>query len=821
MNLSNVSSNDTLVLGSLNQGKDFNIKTDAAFFDILSNSLYSYPLLAVVRETITNAADANHEAHVEEPVEVTVDWKNSTFTISDKGMGIPHEKLHEIYCTYGGTTKQDNDSTGGFGLGCKAPFALVNAFTISNSYQGVKKDYILKKENGIPQLVELDHSTETNQSGLTVNIPLPKSINPVDLISIIKSFIFYSGLNVKLNGELQDKVSYSTCKAYYVPVNKYSINDISLAKIHCYTYGNGVVIRYGCNLFVVNPSDLPEEGKQLELLLNRFSSERYRNTLKALRINGIGLESLRWSFDAILNVAPNTLDITPNRESLRYTPKTIATLTLALEKELHRLTAQTQFNEWLEGYKYNRVYTALDINNLVEAINKNNCISAKDLTKGDSLVMTVFKGIVGNTDNTFNTADKEYSAYIADHLDEVHDLMTKYWEPSVREKPVISDGVKVLYDFEEPMRETLSKHGISRYWFQDLKYSTEALGYKTFTELVHSYGNWYWAYLKRLYKIVVLSKYSSYDREDPLHTQVQKLFPTVVASHLLSSCYRVQLSSFKKALAIKDELENQGYYVINLVPEKSPSTRVRKHGTSTQELIDKLGDKTHAYYVTPEERSKLLVRKSLAGSPLFNCFIHHLYPVDALNKLERLNTYEVLEVKTKNSIAVLERNGIKSMSEILDADVRDLFDKDPNVKLALNLMYYTEYGTSLGHPFSYILWYLFQMQDFCEEFKLPVLNQSQLADVALLSAYQQQNPHFLDSLVEKDETTQRVVGNLQDFMAYNKDFASLVEYIYRLLYQYNSSGVTPPKKIVNLLTSVLKAIFISDVEQTEEETSNE
>ena len=178
-------------------------------------------------------------------------------------------------------------------------------------------------------------------------------------------------------------------------------------------------------------------------------------------------------------------------------------------------------------------------------------------------------------------------------------------------------------------------------------------------------------------------------------------------------------------------------------------------------------------------------------------------------------------MKTKNSIAVLERNGIKSMSEILDADVRDLFDKDPNVKLALNLMYYTEYGTSLGHPFSYILWYLFQMQDFCEEFKLPVLNQSQLADVALLSAYQQQNPHFLDSLVEKDETTQRVVGNLQDFMAYNKDFASLVEYIYRLLYQYNSSGVTPPKKIVNLLTSVLKAIFISDVEQTEEETSNE
>lgn len=815
MNLSNVSSNDTLVLGSLNQGKDFNIKTDAAFFDILSNSLYSYPLLAVVREIITNAADANHEAHVEDPVEVTIDLKEHTFSVSDKGMGIPHEKLHEIYCTYGGTTKQDNDSTGGFGLGCKAPFALVNIFTISNSYQGIKKDYILKKESGIPQLVDLDNSTETNQSGLTVTIPLPRTVNFAELTCITKSFIFYSGLNVRINGELQDKVHYSTCKAYYIPVNKYNFNDISLGKIHCYTYGNGIVVRYGCNLFVVDPSDLPEEGKQLELLLNRFSNERYRHTLKALRIEEISLESLRWSFDAILNVAPNTLDITPNRESLRYTPKTIATLTLALEKELHRLAAQTQFNEWLEGYKYNRVYTALGINNLVEVINKNNCISAKDLTKGDNLIVTVFKGIIGNTDNTFNTADKEYSAYIVDHLEEVHELLAKYWEPSVREKPVISDGIKVLYDFEEPMRETLSKHGISRYWFQDFKYSSEALGYKTFTDLVRGCGNWYWAYLKRLYKIVVLSKYSSYSREDPLYKQVQKLFPTVVASHLLDSCYRVQLSSFKKALAIKDELESQGYYVINLVPEKSSSVRVHKRGTSTQELIDKLGDKTHVYYVTPEERSKLLVRKSLSGSPLFNCLVHHLYPTDALNKLERLNTYEVLEVKTKNSIAVLKRNNIKSMSEILEEDIRDLFNKDPNVKLALNLMYHTEHEIALGYHFSYILWYLFQMQDFCEEFKLPVLNQSQLADVALLSAYQHKNPLFLDRLVEKDETTQRVVKNLQDFMAYNKDFASLVEYIYRLLNQYNSSGITPPKKVVDLLTGVLKVIFVN------EETSNE
>lgn len=815
MNLSNVSSDNTLVLGSLNQGKDFGIKTDAAFFDILSNSLYSHPLLAVVRETITNAADANHEAHVEEPVEVTLDLCSGVFTVSDKGTGIPHDKLHEIYCTYGGTTKQDNDSTGGFGLGCKAPFALVDVFTISNSYQGIKKDYILKKENGIPQLIELDGSTQSNQSGLTVTIPLPKSTDLKSFYYIIKSFIFYSGLNVVLNGELQDKVTYTTCKAYYIPVNKYNFNEISLAKIHGYTYGNAVVVRYGCNLFVADPTDLPEDATELKNLFNLFSNERYRHTLKALRINEIDLDSLRWSFDTVLNIAPNTLDITPNRESLRYTPKTIATLTLALQKEVHRLLAQTQFKEWLEGYKYKRVYTALDVNNLIEVINKNNCITAKDLTKGDNLVISVFKGIIENTDNTFNTADKEYSEYIVDHLDEVNNLLTKYWEPSIRETPVISQGVQVLHNIEEPMRGVLSKHNISRYWFQGLKYSSEVAGYKTFVDTFRAQGNWYWAYLKRLYKIVVLSNYASYDKGDPLYEQVQKLFPTVVASHLLDSCYRVQLSSFKKALAIKEELESQGYYVINLVQERSSSPHVHKHGTSTQALIDKLGDKSHAYYVTPEERSKLLVRKSIPGSSLFNSLIHHLYPIEVLNKLERLNSYEVLEVKTKNSITVMERNGIKSMNEILDEDVRDLFNKDPNVKLALNLMYHTDDGTTLGRHFSFILWYLFQMEDFCKEFQLPVLSHSQLADVCLLSAYQHQNPTFLEHLVEKDEVTERVVKNLQDFKAYNKDFASLVEYIYRLLYQCNSSETTPPEKVVDLLTSVLKVIFVN------EDTSNE
>ena len=85
---------------------EFGISNDAAFFQILSSTLYSDQRLAVAREVLCNAWDAHIRAGItDKPIEVTIT-----------------DFMGPLYGTYGGTDKNNNGlETGGFGLGCKAP----------------------------------------------------------------------------------------------------------------------------------------------------------------------------------------------------------------------------------------------------------------------------------------------------------------------------------------------------------------------------------------------------------------------------------------------------------------------------------------------------------------------------------------------------------------------------------------------------------------------------------------------------------------------------------------------------------------------------
>lgn len=107
----------------------FGISDDPAFFHVLSTSLYNNPTLAVVRETICNSWDAHIEAgKTDTPIRITIDTDNF-ITFRDFGNGIPDELIGSIYGVYGASTKKSNSSvTGGFGLGCKSPFAYTDSF---------------------------------------------------------------------------------------------------------------------------------------------------------------------------------------------------------------------------------------------------------------------------------------------------------------------------------------------------------------------------------------------------------------------------------------------------------------------------------------------------------------------------------------------------------------------------------------------------------------------------------------------------------------------------------------------------------------------
>lgn len=151
---------------------DFKISNSPEFFNILSKSLYSNPKLAVIHEILCNAWDAQIESGTDKVVDITV--INDSISIRDYGKGIPKEKMGEIYGIYGGSTKQNQDNqTGGFGLGCKAPFALVDNFEVTSYNNGVKTIYQLNKASvstdGKPAIIPI-LSHPTDESGLEVKL---------------------------------------------------------------------------------------------------------------------------------------------------------------------------------------------------------------------------------------------------------------------------------------------------------------------------------------------------------------------------------------------------------------------------------------------------------------------------------------------------------------------------------------------------------------------------------------------------------------------------------------------------------------------------
>ena len=87
----------------------------AEFFQVLFKSLYKFPTVAMVRETICNAWDAHIEAgKLDTPIEITL--STDEFIIRDYGFGIPEEDMAVRYCVMGGSTNaNDKNVTGGFG----------------------------------------------------------------------------------------------------------------------------------------------------------------------------------------------------------------------------------------------------------------------------------------------------------------------------------------------------------------------------------------------------------------------------------------------------------------------------------------------------------------------------------------------------------------------------------------------------------------------------------------------------------------------------------------------------------------------------------
>lgn len=262
---------------------DFTVKNSVHAMSVLSKSLYSDSIVAIVRELSCNAIDSHvANGNPEDKFNIYVD--SERFEIRDYGTGLAPLELEKIYTTYFESTKTGSEEfIGSFGLGSKSPFAYTDEFFVATYYFGTLTTY--KAEKNLNKLtltkVSAEHTKESN--GLLVYFNLKK----------LGDYHEFCAAFYKVLPFMEGKF---TCP-FYIPELKYKVKFENCFVIEDY---EGLYDNYVLQNNVVYRLDL-----------SKLSSDIVEKIPK----KGVHF------------VAPNlSLSIAPSREELHYDPQTVFVL---------------------------------------------------------------------------------------------------------------------------------------------------------------------------------------------------------------------------------------------------------------------------------------------------------------------------------------------------------------------------------------------------------------------------------------------------------------------------------------------------------------
>lgn len=143
--------------------------------NVLSNSLYTDKVSAVLREYGCNAADANVEAgRGKQPIEVRLPNRlDPTVAIRDFGAGMTPEQIVNTFIKLGASTKRNSNAfTGMLGIGSKAGFAYGDSFVVTSWTSGNKAVYNLFRDKGTLNLATLFAGPSDEPDGVEVKVPV-------------------------------------------------------------------------------------------------------------------------------------------------------------------------------------------------------------------------------------------------------------------------------------------------------------------------------------------------------------------------------------------------------------------------------------------------------------------------------------------------------------------------------------------------------------------------------------------------------------------------------------------------------------------------
>lgn len=168
------------------KGSAMAVNITSTSFNFILDNLYTQPHRAIVRELSCNAWDAHVQAGNKVPFHIQVPSKfNQTFIIRDFGVGLTPDEI-DLYLNtlYQSSKGSSNEQIGGFGLGAKSPFALVQSFFISSYKDNIEyKCFWFRDSEGIPILKIQSQAPTEEPNGIKYII----NFEGKDIDSIVKA----------------------------------------------------------------------------------------------------------------------------------------------------------------------------------------------------------------------------------------------------------------------------------------------------------------------------------------------------------------------------------------------------------------------------------------------------------------------------------------------------------------------------------------------------------------------------------------------------------------------------------------------------------
>lgn len=152
------------------------IQASAKAFEILSSSLYSNNVLAIIRELSANAKDSHKAAGCpEKPFDIQLPNKlDPSFKVRDYGIGMDHQFVMTRLNNYFDSTKNDsNEEIGGFGLGIKSGFSYTSSYMIVTFDGTHRRVYAFQiGSQGVPEISFLAETECDEPRGVELSIPV-------------------------------------------------------------------------------------------------------------------------------------------------------------------------------------------------------------------------------------------------------------------------------------------------------------------------------------------------------------------------------------------------------------------------------------------------------------------------------------------------------------------------------------------------------------------------------------------------------------------------------------------------------------------------